>query len=99
MNYITFSYSIILLFSTYYSYKKKLGSSKNSSIISSLLFFSTFLNLFYLNIFLKTFISILLIMISLGYFYDRRVSKKELHYTHHFARLIVHVFIIYFLYH
>lgn len=99
MNYITFSYSIILLFSTYYSYKKKLGISKNSLIISSLLFFSTFLNLFYLNIFLKTFISILLIMISLSYFYDRQVSKKEIHYTHHFVRLIVHVLIIYFLYH
>ena len=61
-------YTIILLFSTVYNYKKKLGSDKNSFTISSFLFLSTFLNRFYLNLLLRTLISILLMMISLNYF-------------------------------
>lgn len=50
MNYIAFVYSILLLFSTYFAYKKKM-------------------------------------------------SKKQIHYTHHCVRLIFHLLIIYFLYH
>ena len=99
MNYIVFVYSIFLLFSTYYGYKKGMGISRISLVISSLLFLSTFLHLIFLNTFLKTLISILLLLISVSYFLDRKKSKKQIHYPHHCIRLIFHVFIIYFLYH
>ncbi len=49
MNYIAFVYSILLLFSTYFAYKKKMSSSKISLIISLFLFFLTLLNLFFFN--------------------------------------------------
>lgn len=58
MNYIAFAYSILLLFSTYFAYKKKIGSSKISLIISLFLFFLTLLNLFFFNFLLKALISI-----------------------------------------
>ena len=99
MNYIAFVYSILLLFSTYFAYKKKMGGSKISLIISLFLFFLTLLNLFFFNFLLKALISILLILISVSFFYDRKMSKKQIHYPHHCIRLIFHVFIIYFLYH
>ena len=99
MNYIAFVYSILLLFSTYFAYKKKIGSSKISLIVSLFLFFLTLLNLFFFNFLLKALISILLILISVSYFLDRKKSKKQIHYPHHCIRLIFHVFIIYFLYH
>ena len=88
MNYIVFVYSIFLLFSTYFAYKKKMGSSKISLIISSFLFFLTLLNLFFFNFLLKTLISILLILTSVSFFYDRKMSKKQIHYSHHCVRLI-----------
>ena len=99
MNYIAFVYSILLLFSTYFAYKKKMSSSKISLIISLFLFFLTLLNLFFFNFLLKPLISILLILISVSFFHDRKMSKKQIHYPHHCIRLIFHVFIIYFLYH
>ena len=99
MVYIAFTYSILLLLSTYYGYKKGMGISRISLAISSLLFLSTFLHLIFLNTFLKTLISILLLLISVSYFLDRKKSKKQIHYPHHCIRLIFHVFIIYFLYH
>ena len=99
MNYIAFIYSILLLFSTYFAYKKKIGSSKISLIVSLFLFFLTLLNLFFFNFLLKTSISILLILISVSFFHDRKMSKKQIHYTHHCVRLIFHLLIIYFLYH
>ena len=99
MVYIAFTYSILLLLSTYYGYKKGMGISRISLVISSLLFLSTFLHLIFLNTFLKTLISILLLLVSVSYFLDRKKSKKQIHYPHHCIRLIFHVFIIYFLYH
>lgn len=99
MVYIAFTYSILLLLSTYYGYKKGMGISRISLVISSLLFLSTFLHLIFLNTFFKTLISILLLLISVSFFHDRKMSKKQIHYTHHCIRLIFHVFIIYFLYH
>ena len=99
MNYIAFVYSILLLFSTYFAYKKKMSSSKISLIISLFLFFLTLLNLFFFNFLLKALISILLILISVSFFYDRKMSKKQIHYSHHCVRLIFHLLIIYFLYH
>ena len=99
MVYIAFTYSFLLLLSTYYGYKKGMGISRISLVISSLLFLSTFLHLIFLNTFLKTLISILLLLISVSYFLDRKKSKKQIHYPHHCIRLIFHVFIIYFLYH
>ena len=65
MNYIAFVYSILLLFSTYFAYKKKMGGSKISLIVSLFLFFLTLLNLFFFNFLLKALISILLILILL----------------------------------
>ena len=91
MNYIAFVYSILLVFSTYFAYKKKMGVSKISLIVSLFLFFFNFL--------LKALISILLILISVSFFYDRKMSKKQIHYSHHCVRLIFHLLIIYFLYH
>ena len=99
MNYIAFAYSILLLFSTYFAYKKKIGSSKISLIISLFLFFLTHLNLFFFNLLVKDLIYIILILISVSFFYDRKMSKKQIHYSHHCVRLIFHLLIIYFLYH
>ncbi|SQF72198.1 Uncharacterised protein [Streptococcus sanguinis] len=97
MNYIAFVYSILLLFSTYFAYKKKIGSSKISLIVSLFLFFPNPSEFIFFNFLLKTLISILLILISVSFFYDRKMSKKQIHYTHHCVRLIFHLLIIYFL--
>ena len=53
MNYVIFTYSIILLLSTYFGHKKKLGVSTVSVVLVFILCFSALFGLSYSNIFLK----------------------------------------------
>ena len=55
MNYIAFVYSILLLFSTYFAYKKKIGSSKISLIVSLFLFFPNPSEFIFLQFFTESF--------------------------------------------
>lgn len=98
MKYIVFAYSIILVFSAYFGYKKELGVSVISLFISLFLCFSTSFSLFYFNNFLKILISVLLILISISYFYDRKKSGNKINYSHHCIRFIFHGLIIYCLF-
>lgn len=94
MNYIVCAYSTILMFSAYFGYRKKLGVSIMSILINLCLCTSTLFNLFYSNNHLKLFISILLILLSVSLFYDRKKSGNKINYNHHCIRFILHALII-----
>lgn len=98
MNYVVFAYSIILLLSTYFGHRKKLGVSTISLVLVFILCFSGLFGLFYLNIFLKISISIILLLISINFFSDRKKSGKKINYTHHFVRLLIHLLMIWCLF-
>lgn len=98
MNYVVFAYSVILVVSIYFGYKNKFEVSVTSWFISLLLCLSSVVNLFYFNNFLKLLISILLLLISVSFFYDRQKSGNQINYSHHCIRLILHVLIIYYLF-
>ncbi|HGS1240791.1 TPA: hypothetical protein ACL8A2_001796, partial [Streptococcus pneumoniae] len=83
MNYIICAYSIILMFSAYFGYKKKLGVSVVSILINLCLCTSTLFNLFYSINYLKLLISIFLILLSVSLLYDRKISGNKINYSHH----------------
>lgn len=94
MNYVIFTYSIILLLSTYFGRKKKLGVSTVSVVLVFILCFSALFGLSYSNIFLKLSISIILLLVSVSFFSDRKKSEKKIHYTHHCVRFLIHLLMI-----
>lgn len=94
MNYVIFTYSIILLLSTYFGHKKKLGVSTVSVVLVFILCFSAFFGLSYSNIVLKLLISMILLLISVSFFSDRKKSGKKINYTHHCIRLLIHLLMI-----
>lgn len=98
MNYIICAYSIILMFSAYFGYKKKLGVSVVSILINLCLCASTLFNLFYSINYLKLLISIFLILLSVSLLYDRKISGNKINYSHHCIRFIIHVLIICYLF-
>lgn len=103
MNYIICAYSIILMFSAYFGYKKKLGVSVVSILINLCLCTSTIVtktlfNLFYSINYLKLLISIFLILLSVSLLYDRKISGNKINYSHHCIRFIIHVLIICYLF-
>lgn len=98
MNYIICAYSIILMFSAYFGYKKKLGVSVVSILINLCLCTSILFNLFYSINYLKLLISIFLILLSVSLLYDRKISGNKINYSHHCIRFIIHVLIICYLF-
>lgn len=97
MKYLVVFYSVILMVSTFIGYKKKLGTSLLSFFIGLLLWVTSFINLFFSNSFLRVWIAIFLIIISVSFFIDRTKSGKIINYSHHFIRLIIHLIMIYYL--
>lgn len=94
MRYFLFFYSIVLLFSTFFGYKKGIGGSINSIINCLCLFIVSSVNLFGGSYLSKLFVSILLVLLSVNYFFDRKKTGNKIHYEHHFIRLIFHLIII-----
>lgn len=72
MRYFLFFYSIVLLFSTLFGYKKRIGGSINSIINCLCLFIVSSVNLFWGSYLSKLFVSILLVLLSVNYFFDRK---------------------------
>lgn len=97
MNYIVVAYSIVLIISIYFGYKKNLGVSILSIFISSSLCIVTLLNLFHVNNYFNILISFFLIILSVSLFYDRKRSGKKINYHHHLIRFTIHALLIYYL--
>lgn len=98
MSYIIFAYSILVTLSAYFGYRKKLGVSIWAIVISSTLCILILSSLFYSNIYLKVLVALLLILLSIILFIDRKRSGEKINYSHHCIRFIFHVVLIYFLF-
>ncbi|TWS95356.1 hypothetical protein FRX52_00710 [Streptococcus sp. sy018] len=97
MNYIIVVYSIFLIILSCFGYRNNLGVSIMSILISLFLFVSALFNVFYTNNYLKLLTAVLLILLSVGLFYDRKRSGKKINYHHHLIRLTFHALLIYYL--
>ena len=75
-------------------HKKKLGVSTVSVVLVFILCFSALFGLSYSNIVLKLLISMILLLISVSFFSDRKKSGKKINYTHHCIRLLIHLLMI-----